>query len=114
MDALFLTSRRHWWEQVNSTVIEVHLSNTSRSTRAQNWIARLVDRDSNDCYFPAPRISAINVLEMRRFIHIFMFFTLMHVFDGKLGRESLQSVVKSRLFLSTHEHYMDNSLILLL
>ena len=24
--AFFLTSRRHWWEQVNSTLIEFHLS----------------------------------------------------------------------------------------
>ena len=49
MDCLFFTSRRHWWERVNSTVIEFHLSNTSGSRRARTRIARLVDRDSNDC-----------------------------------------------------------------
>ena len=47
MDNLFLTSRRHWWEQVNSTVIEFHLSETSRSRRARTRIARLLDRDAN-------------------------------------------------------------------
>ena len=55
MDGLFLTSRRHWWEQVNSTVIEFHLSITSGSRRAQTWIARLVDRDSNNCAISLPR-----------------------------------------------------------
>ena len=33
MDRLFLTSRRHWWEQVNNTVIEFHLSETDRTGR---------------------------------------------------------------------------------
>ena len=53
----FLTSRRHWWEQVNSTVIEFHLSNTSGSRRARTRIARLVDRDSNNCAISPPPIS---------------------------------------------------------
>ena len=45
MDCLVLTSCWHWSEQVISTVIEFHLSNTSGSRRARTWIARLVDRD---------------------------------------------------------------------
>ena len=49
MDGLFLTSHRHWWEQVNNTMIESHLSVTSGSRRAQTRIARLVDRDANNC-----------------------------------------------------------------
>ena len=27
MDGLFCTSRRHWWEQVNNTVIDLHMLN---------------------------------------------------------------------------------------
>ena len=49
MDGLFLTSRRHWWDQVNNTVIEFHLSETSGLSRARTRIARLIDRDANDC-----------------------------------------------------------------
>ena len=52
--AFFWTSRRHWWEQINSTVKEFHLSNTSGSRRAQTWIARLVYRDSNNCAISPP------------------------------------------------------------
>ena len=54
MDGLFLTSCRHWWEQLNSTVIEFHLSETSGSRRAQTRIAHLVDRDANDCAISPP------------------------------------------------------------
>ena len=54
MDGLFLTSCRHWWEQVNSTVIEFHLSNTSGSRRVQTRITHLVDRDANDCAISLP------------------------------------------------------------
>ena len=54
MDYLFLTSCRHCWEQVNSTVIEFHLSNTSGSRWARTRIARLVDRDANDCAISLP------------------------------------------------------------
>ena len=54
MDGLFLTSRRHWWERVNNTVIEFHLSNTSGSRWAQTRIAHLVDRDANDCAISSP------------------------------------------------------------
>ena len=39
---------------INSTVIEFHLSNTSRSRRARTWIARLVDRDATDCAISPP------------------------------------------------------------
>ena len=52
----FLTSRRHWWERVNNTVIEFHLSNTSGSRRARTWIARLVGRDANDYAIPLPPV----------------------------------------------------------
>ena len=55
MGGLFLTSRRHWWERVNNTVIEFHLSETSRSCRAQTQTARLIDRDANDCAISPPR-----------------------------------------------------------
>ena len=71
MDGLFLTSYRHWWERVTNTVIEFHLSNTSRSRRARTRIAHLVDRDADDCYFPAPglgyhseSLTQRNVLQM--------------------------------------------------
>ena len=33
MDGLFLTTCRHWWERVNNTVIEFHLSETDRTGR---------------------------------------------------------------------------------
>ena len=56
MDGLFWTSRWHWWEQVSSTVIEFHPSITSGSRRARTWIARLVDRDANDCAISPPPI----------------------------------------------------------
>ena len=49
MDGLFLTSRRHWWERVNNTVIEFHLSVTSGLSRARTWTAHLTDIDANDC-----------------------------------------------------------------
>ena len=55
MHGLFWTSRRHWWERVNNTVIEFHLSVTSGSSRARTRIAHLVDRDANDCAIsPSP------------------------------------------------------------
>ena len=54
MDGLFLTSRRHWWEQVNNTVIEFHLSITSSSRRVRTRIALLVDRDAKDCAISPP------------------------------------------------------------
>ena len=41
MDGLFLTSGWHWWERVDNTVIEFHLSNTSR-TRRRAW-TRIMD-----------------------------------------------------------------------
>ena len=56
MDGLFLTSCRHWWERVNNTVIEFHLSVTSGSSQVQTRAARLIDRDANDCAIsPTPR-----------------------------------------------------------
>ena len=41
---LFLTSRRHWWERVNNTVIEFHLSVTSGSrwARTSSWEGRYI------------------------------------------------------------------------
>ena len=44
----FLTSRQQWWERVNNTVVESHLSVTNGSIRARTWTARLTDRDAND------------------------------------------------------------------
>ena len=61
MDCLFLTSRRHWWEQVNSTVIEFHLSNTSGSRQARTRIAHLVNRDANNCAISPPLYIWFNV-----------------------------------------------------
>ena len=52
--AFFLTSRRHWWERVNNTVIEFHLSVTSASNQARTRITRLEDRDANDCAISPP------------------------------------------------------------
>ena len=54
MDGLFLTSRWHWCEQVNNTVIESHLSLTSRLRRARTRTARLTDRDANQCAISPP------------------------------------------------------------
>ena len=56
MNGLFVTSRRHWWERVNSTVIEFHLTNISRSRRTRTRIASLVERDANDCAISPPRL----------------------------------------------------------
>ena len=56
MDGLFLTSRRHWWERVNSTLIEFRLSETSGLSGERTRAARLVDRDANDCAIPPPPI----------------------------------------------------------
>ena len=55
MDGLFLTSRRHWWERENNTVIEFHPSNTSGSRWARTRIARLVGREANDCAISPPQ-----------------------------------------------------------
>ena len=33
MDRLFLISRHHWWERVNNTAIEFHLSETDHTER---------------------------------------------------------------------------------
>ena len=56
MDGLFWTSRRHWWEQFNSTLIEFHLSETSGLCRSRTWTAGLTDRDANHCAIsPPPR-----------------------------------------------------------
>ena len=49
MDGLFLASRRHWQERINSTVIESHLSVTSGWSRERTRAARFIDRDANDC-----------------------------------------------------------------
>ena len=54
MDSLFWTSRQYWWERVNNTVIEFHLSETSRSSRERTRAARLIDRDANDCAISPP------------------------------------------------------------
>ena len=54
MDGLFLTSRRHWWERVNNTVIESHLSVTSGLSRERTRVARFIDKDANDCAISPP------------------------------------------------------------
>ena len=54
MDCLFLTRPRHWWERVNNTVIEFHLSETSGLSRKRTRTAHLLDRDANDCAIPPP------------------------------------------------------------
>ena len=43
MDGLFLTSRRHWWDRVNNTVVEFHPSMTSGSSRERTRAAGLID-----------------------------------------------------------------------
>ena len=47
MDGLRWTSRRHWWGQVNNTLITFHLSETSGFCQARTWTTRLTDRDAN-------------------------------------------------------------------
>ena len=54
MDGHFLTSRWHWWERVNNTEIESHLSVTSGLSRAQTQTAPLTDRDANDFAISQP------------------------------------------------------------
>ena len=63
MDGIFLTSCRHWWERVNSTVKEFHPSNTSGSSREQTRAARLIDRDANDCAI-SPPLSRIELAKL--------------------------------------------------
>ena len=61
MDGLFLTSRRHWWEHVNNTVIESHLSETSGSYRARTWMDHVADRDATYCAIsPPPRVDELH------------------------------------------------------
>ena len=50
----FLTSRRHWWERVNSTLIEFHLYEASGLSGKRTRTARLTDRDANDCAISPP------------------------------------------------------------
>ena len=59
----FLISRRHWWKQVNNTVIEFHLSETSRSCQARTRTTHLTDRDANDCAIspPPPSVSHTSI-----------------------------------------------------
>ena len=51
----------HWWERVNNTVVEAHLSVTSRSSRVRTRTARLTDRDAHDCAISPPPISVDKV-----------------------------------------------------
>ena len=55
MDHLFLTSRRHWWGQVDNMLVDLHLSDTNGLSRARAWIARFTDRDVNRYAIPLPR-----------------------------------------------------------
>ena len=74
MDGLFLTSRRHWWERVNNTVIEFHLSETSGSYR-------LIDRDANDCAISPPRLGKGQASKYDRFVHKEAFMTFSTSFE---------------------------------
>ena len=47
MNGLFLTSRWHWWSQVNSILVECHLSETNGLYQARTWMAHMTDRDAN-------------------------------------------------------------------
>ena len=75
MDCLFWTSRRHWWQQVNSSVIEFHLSNTSGSRRERTRIACLVDRDSNHCAISLPQ-------------HLYMYLHSVHNITNKIKKDT--------------------------
>ena len=61
MDGLILTSRRHWWERVNNTMIESHLSVTSGLSWARTRTAHLTDRDANDCAISPPPFKMENI-----------------------------------------------------
>ena len=80
MDGLFLTSHRHWWERVNDTVIESHLSMTSGSSRERTRAARFIDRDANDCAISPPPISWY-IAMFQHFLGFIeqMYFTTKHV-----------------------------------
>ena len=54
MDSLWWTSRRHWREQVNNTLIAFHLSETNGSCRSRTWMAHLTDRDANHSAISPP------------------------------------------------------------
>ena len=62
MDGLFLTSRRHWWERVNNTVIEFNLTMTSGSSQERTRAARLIERDANDCAISPPPVVVVVVV----------------------------------------------------
>ena len=67
MDGLFRTSRRHWWERVNNTVIESHLSVTSGLSRERTRAARFIDKDANDSAIsppPAVYVTAVDKLNI--------------------------------------------------
>ena len=58
MDSLWSTSRLHWWRQVDNMLIELHLSETSGSYRAQTWMARFTGGDANH-YAISPPLSSL-------------------------------------------------------
>ena len=47
MDGLWWTNWEHWWEQVNSMLVEFHFFETKGSCRAWTWTACLTDKDAN-------------------------------------------------------------------
>ena len=57
------TSRQHWREQVNSTLIEFHLSETSRLCRVRTWTAGLTDREVDHCAISPPLIGTLENIQ---------------------------------------------------
>ena len=97
MDGPFLTSRWHWWEQANNTVIESHLSVTSGSSRARTQTARLTDRDANDCAISPPQLKSKADLEV--------WFTFLQEFNGTIPFPLLHYINSTGMYL-----YTDSSL----
>ena len=50
----------HWWRQVNSMLVEFHLSETNRPYRARTWTARMTDRDANHYAISHPPLSLLS------------------------------------------------------
>ena len=78
MDSLFWTSRQHWWERVNNSVIESHLSERSGSYWARTRMDRVVDKDATDCAISPPpdeiHISQLRNMTSNRHVSNFLIY----------------------------------------
>ena len=74
MDRLFLTSRQHWWEQVNNTVVEFHPSENKWIVPGANLDGpRGRQRRYRLCCFPAPLSVGETIVLYYIFIYLFIY-----------------------------------------